>query len=195
MIITKIFTGECSHEVPLAFSSHCALSNHGHSYKLEVRLQGYDLDNAGMLYDFGLMKLTIKDLVNSSDHCHLFWDKHNEEYKNFFKKYNDRWIETPFNTTAEQLSMFYFVFIQYILDHTIYSNGEGKDLKVHSVTYHETATGSATCDIEDIKRLWKPEWFEQVKFSDGIIREWSDELKRIMLNGETIVNPKSSAEV
>lgn len=191
MIITKIFKGESSHAVRCAFSTRCSRSIHGHSFVLEVRLEGDKLDRAGMLYDFGLMKGTIGQFVDASDHCHLIWSDDREEYKEFIKNENERWIELPFNPTAEQLSMFFFAGIDYILQHTETSNGEGQ-LRVHSVTYHETTTGSATCHREDVETLFGQDWLQKTKFSQGIIDDWSEELKLIVFEGKTIKNSLNS---
>ena len=112
MVIRKEFRVESSHIVRNASSFMCSHSTHGHSAVIEVMLEGSKLDNAGMLYDFGLMKSTIKQFIDSSDHCHLIWSKDEPEYKEFFKKTNDRWIELPFNPSAENLSMYYMRGIQ-----------------------------------------------------------------------------------
>ena len=186
MLITKIFTAENSHIVRRAFSTFCSQNTHGHSYKIELTLQGNSLDNAGMLVDFGVLKGPIKDMIESMDHSHTLWMGDSNEYREFIKKFNHRWIETPFNPTAEMLSIFIFRYVQYIIDHTTFTNGEG-DVKVYSVRVHETATGSATCFEDDVQNIWKDEWFEQLIFSNGIKEHWCPELLNIMRGGTYIV--------
>lgn len=194
MIIRKEFKVESSHIVRNCTSHRCSHSVHGHSAVIEVLLEGRKLDNAGMLYDFGLMKGTVKQFIDSMDHCHLIWSKDNEEYKEFFKKTNDRWIELPFNPSAEQLSMFIHYYVQFILGHTKTTNGEDLALKVKGVIYHETTTGYAQCDETDVFVWFKPEWFKEIKFSDGVIKDWGEDLITIM-NDDVVENPKINLQV
>lgn len=195
MVIRKEFRVESSHIVRNCTSHRCSHSVHGHSAVIEVMLEGSKLDNAGMLYDFGLMKSTIKQFIDSSDHCHLIWSKDKESYKDFFKETNDRWIEVPFNPSAENLSMYYMRGIQNIIDHTIMMNGEDPGLRVKGVRYHETTTGWAECSKEDIDNLWNPEWDRHIVYSEGVTNDWSDDLMDIVYDGTKIENPKIRLQV
>ena len=195
MVIRKEFRVESSHIVRNCTSHRCSHSVHGHSAVIEVMLEGSKLDNAGMLYDFGLMKSTIKQFIDSSDHCHLIWSKDKESYKEFFKDTNDRWIEVPFNPSAENLSMYYMRGIQNIIDHTIMMNGEDPGLRVKGVRYHETTTGWAECSKEDIDNLWNPEWDSHIVYSEGVTNDWSDDLMDIIYDGTKIENPKIRLQV
>lgn len=187
MKIRKEFRVESSHIVRNCTSHRCSHSVHGHSAVIEVILEGTKLDNAGMLYDFGLMKSTIKEFIDSSDHCHLICEYDKPEYIKFFTEENDRWIMLPFNPSAEMLSLYYFHFIQLILNNTIMNNGEG-DVKVKSVRYHETVTGWAECDQLDHDIIWDPEWDDKIFYSKGITNEWSKSLISV-LTGNKIENP------
>lgn len=179
MLITKIFNVESAHIVRNCTSERCSHSIHGHSAKIEITFQATNLDNAQMVMDFGLMKDEIKKFVDSMDHCYLLCDKDNSEFKKMIKKECDRWIEMSFNPSAEMLSMFVFYGVQKILDHMKFNNGESGSILVHSVKYHETATGSATCDATDVNNLFNDKLF---KFSSGIINEWqSKELEDIFV--------------
>lgn len=169
MEITKIFRFEGSHVVRNCTSNRCAHSVHGHSYIVEVALSGVKLDHAGMLMDFGLFKGPIKEFIDSFDHCHVMCKYDESEYIDFFKKHNDRWILIPFNPSAEMLSILFHYYIQDIINHIKFENGEG-DIVVSHVKVHETATGSATSSPDDVMRYWKPEY--QVEFSDGIKNDW-----------------------
>ena len=188
MIIRKEFKVESSHIVRNCTSHRCSHSVHGHSAVIEVLLEGDKLDNAGMLYDFGLMKGTVKQFIDSMDHCHLIWADDDPEYIDFFKKNNDRWIELPFNPSAEQLSMFVHYYVQMILNRTKMNNGEDFLLKVNGVIYHETTTGYAHCNEKDVNNWFKPKWKKEIKFSEGVIKDWGDDLITI-LNGDTVENP------
>lgn len=203
MDITKIFKFEGSHVVRNCTSQRCSKSVHGHSYVVEITFTGRQLDNAEMLYDFGLMKGTIKEFIDSMDHCHIISAFDSEEYIKFFQKHNDRWILVPFNPSAEMLSIFIMRMVQHIMDHTVTSNGEGPDLRVKSVTVHETATGRATCDEKDVKTLWNDLWMIQVGFSAGVIKDWSKTLKGMFFNfdedgfldAHTVTNPTIKQQI
>ena len=194
MIIRKEFRVESSHIVRNCSSHRCSHSVHGHSAVIEVLLEGDKLDNAGMLYDFGLMKGTVKQFIDSMDHCHLIWSKDTPEYNEFFKKTNDRWIELPFNPSAEQLSMFVHYYVQKIIDNTIKKNGEDVNLKVNGVVYHETTTGYAQCNEQDVQNWFNPKWEDEINFSDGVMRDWSPDLITIM-DGGTVANPTIKLQV
>lgn len=194
MKIRKKFTVESAHIVRNCTSHRCSHSIHGHSATIELVLEGVKLDNAGMLYDFGLMKGTIKEFIDSTDHCYLLCKYDKPEFCEFIKKNCDRWIELPFNPSAEYLSMFYMVFSNIILEHTKMNNGEGT-VRVSNVRYHETATGWAECDEDDIKRLWSAMLTLGVVFSDGVTKDWSDDLKDIIFKNKTVKNPTIKQQI
>lgn len=186
MKIRKEFRVESAHIVRNCTSHRCSHSIHGHSAVIEVFLEGNKLDNAHMLYDFGLMKGTVKEFIDSMDHCYILCNKDSDEFKDFIKNSCDRWIELPFNPSAEMLSVFIFKFIQRIFDYTDTSNGEGV-INVSSVRYHETTTGYAECNQVDVDMFWDKEW--EVDFSNGVIKDWSTDLRDILFNKEVITNP------
>ena len=194
MIITKLFSAESAHIVRNCTSHRCSHSIHGHSAKIELSLECNQLDNAGMVYDFGLMKGTIKELIDSMDHCYIICQYDDPEFIEFIQKNCDRWIMLPFNPSAELLSMFVHRFSQIITDNTNVNNGEGK-VGVYSVKYWETATGSATSHQWDLDDLWNPLWETQIRFSDGVIKDWSKDLKDIIFNGKAVTNPKIKQQI
>jgi hypothetical protein len=63
VIIRKLFKFENAHIVRGCSTQRCSFNIHGHSYKVEVLLESDYLDNGDMVYDFGLIKLRIKDLI------------------------------------------------------------------------------------------------------------------------------------
>lgn len=194
MKIRKKFRVESSHIVRNCSSDRCSNSVHGHSAVIEIVLESRTLDNAGMVYDFGLLKGSVKQWIDSMDHCHLIWNKDQEEYKDFFKRMNKRWIQLPFNPSAEMLSVFIFKYVQQILNHHSKRNGEG-DIKVAAVRYHETETGWAECDALDVENLWNSKWDSQIMYSDGVLEDWSQELKDCLFRGQVILNPKPQRQV
>lgn len=194
MKIRKKFRVESSHIVRNCSSDRCSNSVHGHSAIIEIVLESRTLDDAGMVYDFGLLKGSVKQWIDSMDHCHLIWNEDQDEYKDFFKRMNKRWIQLPFNPSAEMLSVFIFKYVQQILNHHTKRNGEG-DIKVAAVRYHETETGWAECDAIDVENLWNSKWDSQIMYSDGVLEDWSQELKDCLFRGRVILNPKPQRQV
>lgn len=197
MEITKIFTFEGSHVVRNCTSNRCSRSVHGHSYKVELTFEARHLDNAQMVYDFGLMKGTIKEFIDSLDHCHIICSTDSEEYVKFFQANNDRWIVVPFNPSAEMLSIFIMRWVQLILSRTITNNGEDKSLKIKNVTVWETATGRAKCDEQDVANIWSDLWICTICFSNGVIKDWSEDLKAIVFGdgAKKVSNPKVNQQI
>lgn len=188
MKIRKKFNVESAHIVRNCTSHRCSHSIHGHSAIVEVMLEGNTLDNAGMLYDFGLMKGTVKQFIDSMDHCYILCSKDDENFKNFIKGSCDRWIELPFNPSAECLSIYLLYYINYIINHTNTNNGEG-EFFCSGVKYHETATGWAESSLSDINNIWKEEWLNQISYSSGVVADWGEDLKDIIFNDKMIENP------
>ncbi|MFC2586885.1 MAG: 6-pyruvoyl tetrahydropterin synthase family protein [Campylobacter sp.] len=191
MIIRKLFRFENAHIVRFCSSKRCRTSIHGHSYVAEILLHSNFLDNAGMVYDFGLMKRGIKEIIDSFDHATTIFLEDEAEYKNDLKKHSARWVEIPVNPSAEQFCRLFFVIIDRLLDATKMSNGEC-EVKLHSVIVHETDTGYAQCFREDAYNARMGEIdLSRVTFSDAIVEEWDDKelFNKIKLK-QTIVNPK-----
>jgi 6-pyruvoyltetrahydropterin/6-carboxytetrahydropterin synthase len=44
---------------------------HGHNYRVRVYAEGEELDEGGMLIDFGILKQQLRDVLQSFDHCLL----------------------------------------------------------------------------------------------------------------------------
>lgn len=199
MIITKEFEGEMAHIVRNCSTERCKRSIHGHSYKVLVSLTASILDNAGMIYDFGLMKGSIKQFIDSFDHCTVFWNQDDKDYIESIKKHSDRWISLPFNPSAEMLSLFLLSAVEGILESTQTNNGESNDLRVISVQYYETRTGSATSFLSDLQKM--PNIFSVmtnsetrgggIEFSTGVTKDWDTNLWQWFLRGKSIyTNPK-----
>jgi len=170
MKIRKLFKYENAHIVRNCTSERCSHSIHGHSYIIEVVLKGNKLDNGMMIYDFGLMKGTIKDIIDSFDHAITVWNK-DEELVNVAKNYSDRHIILPMSSSAEAQSILLFKIIKEILKHTEMNNGEGK-VKVHKVRVHETATGWAEAKKKDLELIDFD--LKDIIFSNQIKSEWKD---------------------
>ena len=192
MIIRKLFKFENAHIVRGCSTIKCRSSVHGHSYKVELLFESNFLDNGQMVYDFGLMKQNMKDLVESFDHAIALWSGDDVEYLKDMKKHSARWVELPFSPSAEQFSRVIFVMIDRLLGLTSKVNGE-KEVKLHSVIVHETDTGYAQCFVEDAysKEMGEINLFDII-FSEQIMKDFKDErLWEKVLNEENFLNPAS----
>ncbi|WP_430933730.1 6-pyruvoyl trahydropterin synthase family protein [Saccharicrinis sp. 156] len=171
MIIRKKFKFEGAHIVRDCSSDRCKKSLHGHSYVVEVFLTSNKLDFGQMIYDFGLTKGTIKDIIDSFDHAYAMWNKESDNFKSFIKANSDRYIIMPVSPSAECFSLALLFMIDKILQATAFKNGEG-EVSVKSVRVHETETGYAEAFRDDL------EWFrfslEDIVFSPAIKDEWND---------------------
>ena len=196
MLIRKLFKFENAHIVRNCSSDRCKRSIHGHSYKVEVLLQANRLDHGQMVYDFGLMKGIIKDLIDSFDHAITFWDKDDADYVAACKNFSARWIALPVSPSAEQFSRVFFFLVDAVLKHTNMQNGEG-DVTLHSVIVHETDTGYAQCFREDIENVQMGELsLAEIVFSEQVKNEWAmpdmyDRLKK----GDLFDNPTVDLQV
>ena len=192
MLIRKLFKFENAHIVRNCTSDRCKRSIHGHSYKVELLLKASKLDHGQMVYDFGLLKGVIKELIDSFDHAICFWQKDDPAYIDACKTYSARWISLPVSPSAEQFSRIFFYLAQQVLNSTITQNGEG-DVEVYSVIVHETETGYAQCFRADVEnpRMGLID-LERVVFSEAITSGWRDPaLFEKMKRGERLRNPSA----
>jgi len=191
MIIRKLFKFENAHIVRNCSTQRCSQSLHGHSYKVEVLLESSYLDEAQMIYDFGLTKLRIKELIDAFDHSITLWNKDKSDYIEDMKKHSQRWVVLPVSPSAEQFSRVIFLMVQKVIDTTLMVNGE-RGVEVHSIIVHETDTGYAQSFKADAysERMGKIE-LKDIEFSQQIANEWSlNTLWSDMLEGKLIENPK-----
>lgn len=196
MEITKQFRTETSHIVRNCTSRRCSYSIHGHSYLYEVTLEADTLDNAQMVLDFGLLKGAIKEYIDSLDHCHLICSTDNPKYIKHMKKYSERWIELPFNPSAEMMALWMLFAVNFIIDNTIFNNGEEVDtLRCTSVTVHETTTGKATAYMDDLKKLGHLINFDNICYSDDVAADWGEDLSNLMFNWDSIENPTIDQQI
>lgn len=190
MIIRKLFKFENAHIVRGCTTKRCSQNIHGHSYKVEVLLESDYLDNGQMVYDFGLVKHNIKELIDSFDHAITLWGNDDIEYINDMKKHSCRWIELPVSPSAEQFARVFFVIIEQILARTIMSNAE-QGVKLHSIIVHETDTGYAQAfdkDAHNINMGYID--IQQICFSNDIVSSWSNEnLWNDIIFKKSIANP------
>jgi len=191
MLIRKLFKFENAHIVRDCSTQRCSENIHGHSYKIEVLLESNYLDDGQMVYDFGLTKLYIKELIDSFDHAITLWAQDDKSYIEAMKKYSNRWIELPVSPSAEQFSRVIYLIVERVLACTSMQNGE-REVKLHSIIVHETETGYAQGFKEDAhsEEMGKIA-LEDILFSEQVQSEWSDnKLWDKLLNHDLITNPK-----
>ena len=191
MIIRKLFKFENAHIVRGCSTQRCSQNIHGHSYQVEVLLESNYLDNGQMVYDFGLMKLSIKEIIDSFDHTITLYSGDSSEYIADMKKHSARWIELPVSPSAEQFSRVFFLLIERIIECSEMCNGE-RDVRLHSIIVHETQSGYAQCFYEDAhSKLMGNIDLANITFSPQIISEWSQKsLFDDILHQKVIKNPK-----
>jgi len=191
MIIRKLFKFENAHIVRGCSTQRCSQSIHGHSYKVEILLESNYLDAGQMVYDFGLMKHTMKEIIDSFDHSITLWSNDDMEYIKDMQRHSTRWVVLPVSPSAEQFSRVFFVIIDQILKTTTMVNEE-KEVKLHSIIVHETDTGYAQAFRDDAYSLQMGEIdLQKIEFSDQVKSEWKDKdmWKKIILQKFSI-NPR-----
>jgi 6-pyruvoyltetrahydropterin/6-carboxytetrahydropterin synthase len=191
MLIRKLFKFENAHIVRDCSTRRCSENIHGHSYKVEVLLESNYLDNGQMVYDFGLTKVYIKELIDAFDHGITLWSQDDPVYLEAMRSHSSRWIELPVSPSAEQFARVIYLMVERVLECTEMCNGE-KEVKLHSIIVHETETGYAQGFKEDAhSELMGKIALEKIIFSDQVRSEWSDpELWEKLLKRETLMTPK-----
>ena len=191
MIIRKLFKFENAHIVRNCSTLKCSENIHGHSYKIEVLLESNYLDHGQMVYDFGLTKLYIKELIEAFDHAITLWSGDSSDYVADMKRHSKRWIELPVSPSAEQFSRVIYLMVERVLACTKMVNGE-REVKLHSIIVHETETGYAQGFKEDAySELMGSISLENIIFSKEIQKGWSNpKLWEELQANRLMVNPK-----
>lgn len=192
MIIRKLFKFENAHVVRGCSTQRCRASLHGHSYKVEVLFESKYLDNGQMVYDFGLMKQGMKELIDSFDHGVAIWSGDDKSYIASMKEHSNRWVVIPVSPSCEQFSRVLFLMLDRLLSTTQMINGE-HGVRLHSIIVHETETGYAQAYEEDAySELMGLIDLNAIHFSDEVREGWSDpRLWEKMLSGELFLNPQT----
>jgi 6-pyruvoyltetrahydropterin/6-carboxytetrahydropterin synthase len=169
---------------------------HGHSFRVELFLTADRLDDGQMVYDFGLMKGTVREVLDGFDHAALFWEKEAATYAKAMKENSRRWVQLPVSPTAEQLSRVIFVAVQALLDQTDKVNGD-ETARVHSVILHETETGYAQCFRADAYDSKMGEIdLKRVVWSPAIKAEWKDPgMWEKLVSGGRFKNAKPAVQI
>ncbi|HEV2707151.1 MAG TPA: 6-carboxytetrahydropterin synthase QueD [Pyrinomonadaceae bacterium] len=98
---------------------------HGHNYRIEIFARGRELDNIGLLVDFGELKAAADEIVNYLDHRNI------NELPPF---------DEELNPSAENLA-------RYILEQ-VGARVSDKRVQVYKVRCYETPTSVATYQLD-----------------------------------------------
>jgi 6-pyruvoyltetrahydropterin/6-carboxytetrahydropterin synthase len=71
MKITQAFHFEAAHSLPHVAETHRCRRLHGHSYRVEVNLDGAVDPGSGFVVDFFDIEAALKPLIERLDHYHL----------------------------------------------------------------------------------------------------------------------------
>ena len=96
---------------------------HGHNYKVRITLSGAELDEAGLLLDFKLLKQVMRPVIDRIDHQML----------------NDLEPFTAINPSAENIARYFYE----QTSHQLAEMTQGR-VRVKDCTIWETDTTSAT---------------------------------------------------
>jgi 6-pyruvoyltetrahydropterin/6-carboxytetrahydropterin synthase len=94
---------------------------HGHNYRVQVTVQGTELDSTGLLVDFVELKRVMRDVIARLDHQFV----------------NDLEPFTVINPSAENMAKYFY-------DHIAGSLRPETPLRISQVKLWETDTSSAT---------------------------------------------------
>jgi 6-pyruvoyltetrahydropterin/6-carboxytetrahydropterin synthase len=98
---------------------------HGHNYKIEIYARGRELDNIGLLVDFGELKTAADEIVQYLDHRNI------NELPPF---------DVELNPSAENLA-------RYILERVATRVGDNR-VQIYKVRCFETPTSVATYQVD-----------------------------------------------
>jgi len=174
MLIRKLFKFENAHVVRNCSTRRCSHSIHGHSYKVELLIKAHALDRGQMVYDFGLLKGNVRELIDAFDHAVALWSCDDSDYLAVMRRHSERWIMLPVSPSAEQFSRVFFCLVDTALSLAEMNNGEA-DVRLYSVIVHETDTGYAQCFRDDVDnpRMGSID-LDDIKFSPAITAQWRD---------------------
>lgn len=108
MTIGKSFRWEAAHRIPW-HTGKCK-NLHGHSYKMEVILEG-KVNDQGIIMDFQDLKEMVKPLIDQLDHATII-SEIDHELREIFEQKNWKYFLMVEDSTAENLCLF---FIEYLL--------------------------------------------------------------------------------
>lgn len=104
MKISKDFRWEMGHRLQ-CHKGKC-YNLHGHSYKMQIEFTGEIDKNSGMVLDYFDVKDIVAPIVDKLDHTVIVWEKDSALIE-MLKKLNSAHVVMPFETTAENLVIYF----------------------------------------------------------------------------------------
>jgi 6-pyruvoyltetrahydropterin/6-carboxytetrahydropterin synthase len=71
MKIAQAFTFEAAHRLPRVAENHRCYALHGHSYRVELRLEGPVESETGFVIDFFAIETAFRPVLTTLDHSYL----------------------------------------------------------------------------------------------------------------------------
>lgn len=133
--VAKEFRWEMGHRLP--YHETCR-NIHGHSYRMVVEVTG-DVDETGMLIDFGDISCLVRPILDQLDHSFMV-DPTDELMTSVLRDSGLKKTVVPFYSTAENIS-------QWILDQLWAQLSSRGSVQSLSIQIFETATSSATAAV------------------------------------------------
>lgn len=157
-IIRKLFKLELAHQLHSCYSACCKETIHGHSYTLEVFFASQELDQDGMVVDFGEIKDLLNGYVASWDHSLVLCDKMSIAYLQMLEKYNKNLKIVSYNPTAENMANdIYWSIARLIQPHL---EATQRKFQLWKILLHETDKGYAE---------YQPMQFEEKAWKDVLL--------------------------
>lgn len=133
MRITRHEEFETAHLLP-GYNGGCG-NLHGHSYKIEVTVEGKQDQPFDMVMDFKDLKKAIKEVI--PDHRFVYYDSDEISCKiaKILDEYNLKYVRYPFYTTAENMVGYFAELIDnYIKNELGYKNVDVVEVKLWETT-------------------------------------------------------------
>ncbi len=130
--ITKEFTFEAAHRLLRNYTGKCR-NNHGHSYHIEIALEGERLDEKDMLLDFTETRKLKTWIDENLDHTTLLWKE--DPMIESLRSFGNKVLVTEKNPTAEHIAELILVQAKQIF--------EQANIKVKYIKVNETCTSAA----------------------------------------------------
>ncbi|MGM9543548.1 MAG: 6-pyruvoyl trahydropterin synthase family protein [Romboutsia timonensis] len=133
MRITRHEEFETAHLLP-GYDGGCG-NLHGHSYKIEVTVEGKQDQPFDMVMDFKDLKKAIKEVI--PDHRFVYYDGDEISCKiaKILDEYNLKYVRYPFYTTAENMVGYFAELIDnYIKNELGYKNVDVVEVKLWETT-------------------------------------------------------------
>jgi len=130
--ITKEFTFEAAHRLLRNYTGKCT-NNHGHSYRVKLHLEGSNLDEKDMLFDFNETKKLKTWIDENLDHVTMLWEE--DPMIESLKSFGNKILITKKNPTAEHICELILVKAQELF--------EGSGIQVSCIEINETCTSAA----------------------------------------------------